>query len=56
MKVAPFTSAIRKTASAMLSAALQLIFAHYMARPSQIHEDKFLCEHKICPQASASEL
>ena len=43
-----FTRAIRKSASSMLSAASQLIFAHKRALPSW--------EHKICLQKGTSEL
>ena len=51
-----FTRAIRKSASSMLSAALQLIFAHKRALPSWFLVDRFSCEHGICPQETTSEL
>ena len=51
-----FTRAIRKSASSMLSAASQLIFAHKMALPSYPSEFRFSCEHGICPQETTSEL
>ena len=40
----------------MLSAAAQLIFAHYKALPSYIPEVRFLCEHKIFPHEYTSDL
>ena len=40
-KMLPFTRAIRKSASSMLSAASQLIFAHKMALPSWFLMDRF---------------
>ncbi|WNV57064.1 hypothetical protein RJD28_12285 [Oscillospiraceae bacterium NTUH-002-81] len=51
-----FTRAIRKTASAMLSAAAQLIFAHEKALSSDVHVSRFSCKHEICPQEHPSEL
>ena len=51
-----FTRAIRKSASSMLSAASQLIFAHKMALPSWFLVRRFSCEHGICPQETTSEL
>ena len=51
-----FTRAIRKIASSMLSAALQLLFAHRVALPSQLPVHRFSCEHGICPQETTSEL
>mgnify|MGYP007026714820 FL=1 len=51
-----FTRAIRKSASSMLSAASQLIFAHKMALPSYLLMSRFSCEHEICSQKGTSEL
>ena len=51
-----FTRAIRKSASSILSAALQLIFAHKRALPSWFLVDRFSCEHGISPQETMSEL
>ena len=51
-----FTRAIRKIASSMLLAALQLIFAHKKALPSKLHTDSFSCEHEISLHAAPSEL
>ena len=51
-----FTRAIRKSASSMLSAASQLIFAHKRALPSWFLMHRFSCEHGICPQETTSEL
>ena len=42
-----FTRTIRKSASSMLSAASQLIFAHKMALPSCPSEFRFSCKHGI---------
>ena len=42
-----FSRAIRKTASAMLPAASQLIFAHIVALPPWFHTYGFSCEHEI---------
>ncbi len=55
-KSLPFTRAIRKTASSMLSAASQLIFAHKAALPPWFLVHRFSCEHGICPQETTSEL
>ena len=46
-KILQFTRAIRKSASSMLSAASQLIFAHKMALPSYPSEFRFSCKHGI---------
>ena len=51
-----FTRAIRKTASTMLSAALQLIFAHEKALPTKIFTDGFSCKPEICLPKSLREL
>ena len=51
-----FTRAIRKSASSMLSAASQLIFAHKAALPPWVLVHRFSCEHGICPQETTSEL
>ena len=45
-----FTRAIRKSASSMLSAASQLIFAHKRALPSWFLVDRFHARMKICVQ------
>ena len=42
-----FTRAIRKSASSMLSAASQLIFAHKAALPPCLFISRFSCEHEI---------
>ena len=39
-----FRRAIRKIASSMLSAALQLIFAHYLALRSYFHAGRLPCK------------
>ena len=51
-----FTRAIRKSASSMLSAASQLIFAHKMALPSWFLVHRFSCEHGICTHEVTGEL
>ena len=51
-----FTRAIRKIASAMLSAASQLLFAHMLALPSNIPAGRLSCKHAACPQKYSSEL
>ncbi len=51
-----FTRAIRKSASSMLSAASQLIFAHKRALPSRFLVDRFHARMRICPQETMSEL
>ena len=51
-----FTRAIRKSASSMLSAASQLIFAHETALPSYLPGSRFSCKHEICSQKGTSEL
>ena len=54
--IAQFTRAIRKTALSALSAAAQLLFAHFVALSSCVPANRFSCEHEICPQEYASEL
>ena len=51
-----FTRAIRKSASSMLSAVSQLIFAYKMALSSWFLVHRFSCEHGICLQETTSEL
>ena len=51
-----FTRAIRKSASSMLSAASQLIFAHKVALPSYLFGSRFSCKHEIYLQKGTSEL
>ena len=51
-----FTRAIRKSASSILSAASQLIFAHKRALPSRFLVDRFSCEHGICTHEVTGEL
>ena len=51
-----FSRAIRKTASSMLSAALQLIFAHFPALRSCLHSLSSPCKHGRCSSFVMTEL